>query len=156
MDYLISPQQPIQLFLIISLPKTKKEKSYIFATILPTFQTKFVKLKTNPNVGSIQKHICFPFLSPTPQPLEVTRRPPPFQSTSQQKLHQLHLTWQLHHLTFNQCPEHPFQPTHPKKQKQHKNIKAINTTTSPSPFFLVSIVVVVYTPNQNQQKMVFT
>jgi hypothetical protein len=42
----------------------------------------------------------------------------------------------------------------PNKRKQHKNIKAINTTASPSPFFLVSIVIiVVYTPNQKQEKV---
>jgi hypothetical protein len=45
-------------------------------------------------------------------------------------------------------------PLIPNKRKQNKNKKPINITASPSPFFLVSIVIiVVYTPNQKQEKV---
>jgi hypothetical protein len=43
----------------------------------------------------------------------------------------------------------------PSKRKQHKNIKAINTTASPSPFFLVSIVVIIYNLDKKQEKTFF-
>jgi hypothetical protein len=78
-QYLLNNQ--LNLFLFISLPKAKKEKSYLSVTIFCTFQTKFAKLKKNPNVGSIQKLIYLFFLSPTPQPLELTRRSPFFRLT---------------------------------------------------------------------------
>jgi hypothetical protein len=64
-DYSIPFQQPIYYFIFISLPKTKKEKSYLFTTILPTFQTEFAKLEKNFNVGRLQKFICLPSLSPS-------------------------------------------------------------------------------------------
>jgi hypothetical protein len=46
-------------------------------------------------------------------------------------------------------------PFIPNIKKKHKNIKATNTTTCPSPFFLISVVVVVnYTPNQKTRESV--
>jgi hypothetical protein len=50
-------------FLFISLPKTKKEKSYLSATILLAFQTEFAKLEKKFNVGFLQKIIRLPSLS---------------------------------------------------------------------------------------------
>jgi hypothetical protein len=79
-QYLLNNQS--RLYLFISLPKTKKEKSYLSTTILLAFQIEFAKFEKNFNVGSFPKFIHLPSLSHVPQPFEVTIRLPPFQSTS--------------------------------------------------------------------------